>query len=341
MKIDDLDVRLAAVHALSGFAHCKHNLIDTSLTTPVFYQTAAAIHTYLTQEHSKTLTPDNSLPLVVKSAIFDDSRFWKKKGPSFAISLVSALVILLDYQIFTSPRSLKLVFFVIQATAGSLWKRVAVHSELWKMLLWSFSRIPSNDEDLKYSMPNGQDIEGWNDTRERAYRVLKQEVRDGIGVAFVAVLLHSQTDGRREIGKALEIIEDMLKCDGLSERADAVLLLERLVNDIGAPLHDSGGERKLYVRFSEELINGSLVYKTFRDLSIQPTVTHIGHIQPLSEAEALSFWDQLSEMWSSIVQHFLLHSDDSLPVGISWSQLVTNSRMLCSKIYLTSGSLCS
>jgi hypothetical protein len=153
---------------------------------------------------------------------------------------------------------------------------------------------------------------------------LKQGFREGIGFAFVAILLHYEADRPRnneDVGKALEIIENLIKCEGQTEKADAVLLLERLMSGIGAPLHSSEGERRLYVRFSKELVDGSLAGKTFRDLAIRPTAASIGDIQPLSEAEALSCWDKLSEIWSSSVQDLLLHSDDHLPVGILISSL--------------------
>jgi len=329
LKIDDLDIRLSAIQVLSGFALAKHSQLDAPLPASTLYQVSEAIHSYITKEHAKFLPPDDLLPLIVKSAISDDPRsFWKKKGPSFAISLVSIFVVLLDYRVFTSPRSLKLVISVIQATAGSRWKRVAVHSEMWKILLWAFSRIPRNDEDLKDPMAQGQDLEGWNDTRERAYRFLKQEFREGIGVAFVTILLHSEIGGRRnheDIGKALEIVQDLMKSERQAEKLDAILLLERLLSGIGIPLHGSEGERRLCVRFSIELVDGSLAGKTFRDLTILPTAAPICDIRPLSEEEALSFWDKLSEIWSSGVQDFLLHSDDNLPVGSSLSRLSTTS----------------
>lgn len=320
LKLDDVDVRLAAARALSAFALAKH-ILHTSLPTSTFYQVADTVHSYLTKEHSKSLPPDNSLPLIVKSAVSDDScSFWKKKGPSFAISLLSALAILLDYRIFTSPRSLKLIFFVIRVTAGRRWKNLAVHAEMWKILLWSFSRIPRTEEDLLDPMADGQDLEGWNDTREKAYLVLKQDVTDGIGTAFVAVLLHSDAGGRRDpedVRKALEIMEDVIKCDGRIEKGDVLRLLERLMSGIGATLNGSDEERELQVRFSKQLIDGSLVGRRFRELAIQPKATSISNIQPLSEAEAFAFWDKLSEIWSSSVQDCLLHSDDDLSVGIS------------------------
>ena len=327
--MDDLDVRLSAIQVLSGFALAKYNQLGAPLPASTFYQVSETVHTYITKEHAKFLPPDDLLPLIVKSAISDDPRsFWKKKGPSFAISLVSTLAILLDYRVFSSPRSLKLVFSVIQATAGSRWKGVAAHSEMWKILLWSFSRIPRNNEDMKNPMAQGQDLEGWNDTRERAYRLLKQEFREGIGVAFVTILLDAEVGGRKnyeDVGKALEIVQDLMTSERQTEKLDAVLLLERLMSGIGAPLHGSEGERRLYVRFSMELVDGSLAGKTFRDLKILPTTAPIGDIQPLSEAEAHSFWEKLSEIWSSIVQDFLLHSDDNLPVGSSLSRHSTTS----------------
>ena len=321
LKMDDLDVRLAAARALSSFAFAKHNLLRASLPASTLYQLSNTVHNYLTDEHCKSLPPDNSLPLIVESAIADDSRsFWKKKGPLFAISLLSALAILLDYRIFISPRSLKLFFLVIRVTAGRRWKHLAVHSDMWKILLWSFSRIPRTEEHLSSPMADGQDLEGWNDTREKAYRVLKQDVRDGIGTAFVTVLLHCGAGDQRDpedVGKALEIMEDVMKCDGRTEKNDVLQLLEKLMCGIGAASDGGEGDRALQVRFSKQLVDGSLVGKRFRDLTTQPNASSIGSIQPLSEPEAFSFWDKLSEIWSSSVQDCLLHSDDDLSVGIS------------------------
>jgi hypothetical protein len=193
---------------------------------------------------------------------------------------------------------------------------------MWKILVWAFSRIPRDGEDLKDPMAEGQGLEGWSDTRERAYRVLKQDVRDGIGVAFVAMLLRCGAGGRREgedVGRALEVIGDLIKCGGRAERADAVLLLERLMSGVGASLCGGGGgeRRKVVLGFSRELVDGSLVGKARRELVIRPATTSIGDIEPLSEAEALLFWKELSEIWTLGVQDFFLQSDDDLPVGIS------------------------
>ena len=169
-------------------------------------------------------------------------------------------------------------------------------------------------------MAQEQDLEGWNNTREKAYRLLKQEVKNGLGVSLVKVLLRRVRHGRRDsrdVEKAIAMIGDLLVHgeDGL--KRDAVLMLDRLMSGIGAPpLSRAAKEVEFKILFSKDLFDGALLGKHWREFTVQPTIVAVEDIHPLCEEEVSAFWNQLAKCWASIVQDLLLHSDDNFPVSL-------------------------
>ncbi len=336
LNADVLDVRLEAVFTLSAFAFSKFSSSSTSAFP--CYEIAEKIIKYVEGQslQYKALPPDNLLPAIVKSAFSDgDREFWQRKGLFFGISLASAISVLLDYRIFTSPRSLKLVFLVLALVAGRKWRNGVAHTEMWKILIWAFSRIPTSEQDLEDKMAQEQGLDGWSDTREKAYRLLKQEVKNGLGVSLVKVLLRCVRHGKRDsrdVEKAIAIIEDLLVQGEDDSKRDAVLMLDRLMSDIGAPLLSrTVKEVEFEIIYSKDLLDGALFGKHWREVTVRPTMAAVEDIQPLCEEEVSAFWDQLSKCWVSIVQDLLLHSDDNLPVSlVAFSLTRTLSSIPCS-----------
>lgn len=320
LNADVLDVRLQAVFALSAFAVSKFNISSASAFP--CREVAETVHKYVDEQSLKykALLPDNLLPAIVKSALSDSGRrFWRKKGPSFGISLASIISVLLDYRIFTSPRSLKLVFLVLSQVVGRS-GRNGVHTEMWKILIWAFSRIPTNEKHLEDRMAQEWDIDRWRDTRERAYRLLKQEVKNGLGISLVRVLLRCAPHGKRDLSdveKAIALVEDLLTQGDGSAKHDAMMLLERLMSGIGAPPPSRTMEGvELEIVFSKDLLDGSLLRQNWTEANVTSTVVSTDDIQPLFEEEASAFWHRLSQCWFLIVQDLLQHSEGSLPVGL-------------------------
>ncbi len=311
-----LDVRLEAVVCLSAFAILKLSPISFP-----HHKVAEAVHIYIKEEHSKQQADQfSSLPIIVKSALADDNRkFWQRKGPGFAVSLASMLLTLLDYRVFISPPALKLVFSVITETASRRWTHVNAHTEMWKLLIWAFSRLPRKEKDLEDSMARMQSLNRWRDTRERAFRVVKQELKQDLGIALVGALLWCTPDGVREtsdVKKAVEILEEMLIGEDEGVKRDVVLLLERLLSGIGGQSQEKTEWKDVTVGFASGLVEGSLIGKTLRELTIQPAKIPFEGIRPLSEAEASAFWDRLSAIWVLIVQDFLVKTNDDMPVSL-------------------------
>jgi hypothetical protein len=324
LNADVLDVRLEAVVTLSAFAFSKFSPSSTSAFP--CYEIAERVIKYVEEQslRYKALPPDNLLPAIVKSAFSDgDRQFWQRKGLFFGIFLASAISVLLDYRIFTSPRSLKLVFLVLAQVAGSKRRNDVAHTEMWKILIWAFSRIPTSEQHLEDRMAQEQGLEGWSNTREKAYRLLKQEVKNGLGVSLAKVLLRCVRHGRRDsrdVEKAIAMIEDLLVQGEDGSKRDAVLLLDRLMSGIGAPpLSRAAKEVEFETIFSKDLLDGALTGKHSREVTVRPTVVAVEDIHPLCEEEVSAFWDQLSKCWASIVQDLLLHSDDNFPVSlVTW-----------------------
>ena len=232
------------------------------------------------------------------------SHFWRKKGPSFAKSLVCWIT---GFLLVCSH--LNLCFSVIQAMTGSQWN------------VWLFIRSCSGRSHKFHGVTRIWKIHG---TRARS-RGLEQESILSLETRVqrwdrhcfrynITPFWSRRTKKTWRCWKALEIVEDLVKSKSRTERLDAVLFLERLMSGTRA----AWWWRRKIVRFLKGLVDGSLVGKMSRNLTVHPTVASISDIQPLSETEALSFWDKLSEFWCLSVQDLLWHSN------VNFSQAVGN-----------------
>jgi len=234
-----------------------------------------------------------------KTALGGD-KSWGGSGPAFTISVTSSLLFLLDYRIFTSPRSLKLVFSVITQLGDIRWK-YTVHPEVWKVLTWTFTCIPtaSTDEDSE------ADLATLKDMREKAFRIVRQDTRHGLGTALVAALFRSYGTERDkdDISRAISVVDSMLTSGDRAAFNNGATLLHRFLCGIGAPSMQRAEQKTDEPLFAKELVDGSLLGQRSSKLAISATSTSVKGIDPLSEAEAVTHWDSLSTAWTSIAQH--------------------------------------
>ncbi len=115
---------------------------------------------------------------------------------------------------------------------------------------------------------------------ERAYRLLKQEVKKGLGISLVKVLLRCVHHGRRDAEKAMR-----------SWKRDVVLLLDRLMSGIGAPpLSRTVKEVVFEIVFSKDLLDGALLG---REVTVRPIMVAVEDILPLCNEEVSAFWDRI------------------------------------------------
>ncbi|KAF8158535.1 hypothetical protein B0H34DRAFT_807999 [Crassisporium funariophilum] len=312
LNSNSLELRIHAAFALSGFALAKINL--ASCSNRLHGQISEIVQGYLDVQTSrrKSLDLETFLPAMFKAALAAEDT-WRGKGPSFAISVTSCLVVLLEYSLFSSPRSLKLTFAVLTQCAGHK-KLCAIQPSMWELLIWAFSRFPRTVDDGHTQ----DEIAGWEDIRERAFLVVRQELRHGLAINLIISLLNTQdrdkdVEGPGGVDKALSVVAALVDGNDASGRSEGAAILHRFVSAIGAPGLPSHVNREILITVPRVLVDGDLLGRNPGSIVISGGTRAIDEIRPLSETEALGHWDQLSNIWISLARQHLLGSSMELP----------------------------
>ena len=294
--------------ALSGFTLAK--LRSPTISNYLRGRFFELVQSYIDGQTSRqnSLGSDIRLPAVFQDALAGES-FWEDKGPSFAISVTSCLIVLLDYSFFSSPRSLKLIFSVFARCSCHHRKLIRVFQpHMWKLAIWAFSRIPITVTD-EYDQT---EISTFLDVRDRAYLILRQDLRHGLGTTLVTTLLNTrETEEDSEgvaddVQKALECASALVNSDDVSEMREGYDILCRFMSGIGIPpsllKRDDLGNP--IIAPSPALIDGSLLGSR-GSIPILPQTSSIEQVRPLSETETTMHWEMLSTIWLSLVQKYL------------------------------------
>ena len=295
--------------ALSGFALAK--LRSPTISNYLRGQIFELVQSYIDGQTSRrnSLGADIRLPAVFQAALAGES-FWEEKGPSFTISVTSCLIVLLDYSFYSSPRSLKFIFSVFARCSCHHQKFVrAFQPHMWKLAIWAFSRIP-----IAVTDENDQTaISTFLDVRDRAYLILRQDLRHGLGTTLVTTLLNTgepeedKEGATNDVQKALECATALVNSDNVSEIREGFAILCRFMSGIGIP----PSELKSYdlgspiIAPSPVLIDGSLLSSSVGSIAILPQASSIEQVRPLSDTEASMHWELLSKIWASLVQRSL------------------------------------
>ena len=301
--------------ALSGFTLAK--LHSPAISNYLRGQTFELVQTYINGQTSRrnSLGAEIRLPAILQAALAGEP-FWEGKGPSFAISVTSCLIVLLDYSFYSSPRSLKFIFSIFARCSGHHQRFIrAIQPHMWKLAIWAFSRIPMTVTD-EYDQ---SEISTFLDVRDRAYLILRQDLRHGLGPTLVMTLLNTEEDredGTNDVQKALECTATLVDSDDVSERTEGYAILCRFMSGIGAPpsllRSDELGSS---IAPSPVLIDGSLLGSNVGSITIPSQASPIEQVRPLSETEASIYWEELSKIWVSLVEHFL--SGSMLQLSVS------------------------
>ena len=295
--------------ALSGFtlAKLRSPTISNYLRGRIF----ELVQSYIDEQTSRrnSLGADIRLPAVFQDALAGES-FWEEKGPPFAISVTSCMIVLLDYSFYSSPRSLKFIFSVFARCSCHHQKSIrSFQPHMWKLAVWAFSRIPITVTD-----ENDQtEISTFLDIRDRAYLILRQDLRHGLGTTLVTTLLNtgdSEEDregATNDVQKALECATVLVNSDDVSEIREGYAILCRFMSGIGIPLsslrNDDLGSP--IIAPSLALIDGSLLGSSVGSIAVLFQASSIEQVRPLSETEASMNWEMLSKIWVSLAQKYL------------------------------------
>lgn len=268
--------------------------------------------------------------------------------PSWALVVISSLIVLSDASFFLHSRCLKLVIPVLSKI--SAWKRgngvQELHPVIWKCIVWAFARLREAERLAKAG--KSQPLEKAVDMKS-VYSFSRQDLRTDIGVAVVATLLWTPDQGNtsidstkrgpnetskdqeaenfEDVGNALGIVKDMLKNPDRHVRELGKKVLVRMLSGIGASasVENPDASRSIVedwynVFLAPQLFDGSILASSqasLLTLATQIGGLDIGIVSRLSENEVSQHWDELLTMWVGLVSRLVPEKKMNPPVRSS------------------------
>lgn len=265
--------------------------------------------------------------------------------PSWALVVISSLIVLSDASFFLHSRCLKLVIPVLsKLSASKRGKGVQeLHPVVWKCIVWAFARLREAERLAKAGQ--SQPLEKAVDMKS-VYHFSRQDTRGDIGVAVVATLLWRPDQGNgsidptkrgsnevskeqevqdiEDVGNALGVVKDMLKNPDRQVRELGKKILVRMLSGIGVPtLVENPEPSKVTMQdwynafLVPQLFDNSILSSSQANLltiANQVSGVDVGIVSRLSESEVSQHWDELLEIWVGLVSRLLPERKTSLPV---------------------------
>ncbi|KAG5650105.1 hypothetical protein H0H81_000746 [Sphagnurus paluster] len=299
---EDAGCRIQAANALSGITLAKLHMLRSSQFP--HESTSKDIHIFLKNQipHVEYSQGELRLPILIAQG-FSSS---KRKDSIWAVVVIACLIVLSDHHLFLR-KTLRFCFTSFKPAFNHRRREIrALHTPIWRCLLWSFSRVPFDHTWLQPEDPNISDEN--IGIRGRAFRTLKEDLSYGKGVSLVEILLVSSgVDDRVDasganVARALLVVKSMILGEALSSSRDGLLVLHRLVSAIGTPNQGStqSDDYSGCVHPSPDLFNGTLLDATseaFKGSVRAIAEVKIDCIRQLSEQEIVEHWDILAESW--------------------------------------------
>ena len=266
-------------------------------------------------------------------------------APSWALVVVSSLIVLSDASFFLHSRCLKLVVPVLSKV--SAWKCgkgiQELHSAIWKCIVWAFARLREAERLAKDGKK--QPLEKAVDMRS-VYSFSRQDLRGDIGVAVVATLLWTPDQGNtsidsakrdpnevlkeqvvqnaEDVGNALGVVKEMLKNPDRQVRELGKKILFRMLSGIGAPTSAENLDaprpvlQDWYNAFlAPQLFDNSILSSSQANLlnvANQISWVDVNVVSRLSETEVSQHWDELLGIWVGLMSRLAPEKKMSLPV---------------------------
>ena len=266
-------------------------------------------------------------------------------APSWALVVISSLIVLSDTSFFLHSRCLKLVIPALSKV--SAWKRgngiQELHPVVWKCIVWAFARLREAERLARAG--KSQPLERAVDMKS-VYSFSRQDLRSNIGVAVVATLLwtpdqantsidstkrgsneasrEQEAQNAEDVGNALGIVKDMLRGPDRQARELGKKVLVRMLSGIGAPTPAEGSDTSgvivedWYNAFlAPQLFDNSILSSSQANLltlANQIGGVDVGIVSRLSENEVSHNWDELLGMWVGLVSRLVPEKKLNLPV---------------------------
>ena len=335
---DGSNVRDTASQVLCALAQVT---VNGNIPTPIRRSLSKEIVTFINANTTRTPKAPNvsfaklgPLAQRIHDAL-DNVDFETTQGsntPSWALVVISSLIILSDASFFLHSRCLKLVIPVLSKISG--WKHgkgvQELHPVVWKCIVWAFARLREAERLAKTG--GSQPLEKKVDLKS-VYSFSRQDLRSDIGVAVVATLLWTpdqgntsidstkqdpnevskerETENAEDIGNALEIVKDMLRHPDRRVRELGRKILVRALSGIGAPASVESPDTSVVIVgdwynafLAPQLFDNSILSSSQANLLTLANGIgglDVGLVSRLSENEVSQHWDELLRMWVGLV----------------------------------------
>ncbi|KAF9441997.1 hypothetical protein P691DRAFT_779598 [Macrolepiota fuliginosa MF-IS2] len=290
---DTPDVQVQALNTLRCIVSLKLDSPNARWSRKIASHTRSFIKS---QAAKHKFSQEGSIQDILSSAMKGDKG---NKGPLWASLVIACLICLADADLFVHPHSLKLFLSILaQATSHKRTYIRALHPHIWNCLVWCYSRLPLSTKDLRA----GQDF---TETRQRAFLVLRQELKGGIAIALVASLLSTPTPSAtsKEIALALDVVKDLLSSSKERQMREGIRILGRLVSGVGS---SSTADPQNDVRDLSDIVIRDLFVGSFLDMEEDEMKALSGRlpgpddrfIRPLAENQIRENWKELLQLWA-------------------------------------------
>lgn len=302
---DSVDCRTNAALALSSFGLTKLSALMSS-----DYPHDKIIDTIHSFIRLQTLRNDSSqdepsLPSITKDSLSGSNR------PTWVLTVLSAMIVLLDDSLFLHPRSIKFCLNHLAHVASHEYSDVAaIHPHIWRIMVWAFSRMPHEIDVKRNHMRQNKSKK---DPRFAAFKVVAQVLNGGVGIALTSALLGASEDdtipsvASNNVSKALSVVEEMVAGKSGSDPEEGLLLLNRLVSAIGTASQSivpaEEWEKNHFP--STKLLDGTILHSNVKKLGRvvrNIEVVKMDRVRQLSEEEIIGHWDALAIIWAKSVR---------------------------------------
>jgi hypothetical protein len=273
---------MEACSTLCGFALAKFAIIN--VLPQIVENISSEVNDFLDHHGSRSRTGSQQeymLPSILQLAHQSGDSVW-------ALVTLASLIVLADSQLFSRPRSFRLIFDTMRHSSkhGKSVVR-SLHTEVWKCLVWAMSRIRDD-----------------TDTLARASRVLAQDLKPGIGSHIVGALLQHQDEAL--VPEVISTLKTLIDHPRDSMLHEGVLLLNRLISGVGTSDDYAVTDAVPFDYLSHELVDGTWLRLDMTELqerlSTETAPFPIASIRSLTEPEIVANWQELSEFWALAVE---------------------------------------
>lgn len=334
------ECRFRACHALGGFVLAKMTM--TSAASPKYPHEAVVrtLRAFIerrssTQHPSQTQDRMKHLSDLVIGAFMlsgADSSQARTRRPSWAVVLLASFIMLSDASVFFHAKSLRFVLGPLRyASRHQNTNICAAHAVVWRVLVWAFGRLTAAELGVRRQSDNGRLKMG--DRLDAVFKTVVQEVKGGIGIALVTLLLGPGAgvggDGmrtERDVERGLVVVKEIVCGNAYADPREGVVLLSRIVGAIGTPpcvVGVLGREWKRNVDPSRGLFDGTVGRAGLGELGTALSSlggVDVQRVRQLEEDELVEHWDGLVDIWIEGVEREFWNS-----MGLSVSDRVLSS----------------